>query len=105
MEENPTEELSLLRSELHSLRNELVEMKAHLHKTENSDNTEGKGRKEIISDLASESTRELLDVERRRLNLVWFNVPESNASDAAFVTKCCLVTPNSISLECHSYFY
>ena len=89
MEENHKKELSLLRSELHSLRNELVEMKAHLHKTENSDYTEGKGRKEVISDLASESIRELLDRERRKLNLVWFNVPESNASDAEFITDCC----------------
>jgi hypothetical protein len=41
MEENHKKELSLLRSELHSLRNELVEMKAHLHITENTDKTEG----------------------------------------------------------------
>jgi hypothetical protein len=93
--ENYKKELSLLRSELNSLRNELVEMKAHQHKTENSDNKEGKCRK-VISDLAGQSTREMLDRERRRRNLVWFNVPESNASDAAFITDCCAKTLNVV---------
>jgi hypothetical protein len=96
MEENHKKELSLLRSELHSLRNELVEVKAHLHKTENSNNTEGKSRKEVISDLTTESTREMLDRERRRPNLVCFNVPESSVSDAAFITDCCAKALNVV---------
>ncbi|XP_018015301.1 major facilitator superfamily domain-containing protein 8-like [Hyalella azteca] len=50
MYENHKKEWSLLRSELDSLRNELVEMTDHQHKTENSNNSEGKDRKKAISD-------------------------------------------------------
>lgn len=84
------------RKELSLLRNELLEMKAQLNKAEKID-MEAKGHKEVISEITSESSRELLERDRRKCNLVWFGVPECTSSetservaaDTAFVVDCC----------------
>jgi hypothetical protein len=83
-----------LSDKLSSLCNELTEVKAQLKKTEEM---EVKNKRADLSEVASESSREFLDRERRKSNLVWFGIPESTASDArnlvmddtAFVVECC----------------
>jgi hypothetical protein len=76
LEENHKKELSLLRSELHSLRNELVEMKAHLHRTENSDNTEGK-RPQLSFLISPARTLANCWIEREDLTLFGLTFPKA----------------------------
>ena len=94
-----------LSEKLSSLCNELTEVKAQLKNTEEM---EVKNKIADLSEVASESSRELLDRERRKSNLVWFGIPESTAPDAkdremddtAFVVDCCskvLNTPVDIT--------
>lgn len=83
-----------LSDKLSLLCNELTEVKAQLKNTEEK---EVKNKTADLSEVANDSSRELLDRERRKANLVWFGIPESNASDAkdrvmddsAFVVDCC----------------
>jgi hypothetical protein len=94
-----------LSEKLSSLCNELTEVKAQLKNTEKM---EVKNQRGDLSEVASESSNELLDRDRRKSNLVWFNVPESTASDTkdrvmadtAFIADCCskaLSTPVDIT--------
>jgi hypothetical protein len=83
-----------LSDKLSSLCNELTEVKAQL---KNTKEMELKNKTADLSEVASESSRELVDKDRRKANLIWFGIPESTASDAkdrvmygtAFVVDCC----------------
>ena len=90
---------------LSSLCNELTEVKAQLKNTEKM---EVRNQRVDLSEVASESSRELLDRERRKCNLAWFGVHESTASDTKdrvmadteFIADCCskaLSTPVDIT--------
>jgi hypothetical protein len=115
MENNYRKEMSTLSNvvgslsnELSSLRKELIEERAQRKNTEKLEKMEMKNHNVVIAEVASESSRELLDRERRKCNLVWFGIPESTASettervmaDNKYVVDCCskaLSTPVDIA--------
>jgi hypothetical protein len=68
-----------LSDKLSLLCNELTEVKAQLKNTEEM---EVKNKRTDSSEVAGESSRELIDRERRKSNLVWFVIPKSTASAA-----------------------
>jgi hypothetical protein len=85
-----------VKKQLSSLKDELASVKAQLRNPE-KDELGAKKHKEVISEITNESSRELIERDRRKCNLVWFGIPENSASeaaervsaDSAYVVDCC----------------